>query len=35
MDSLLRTLDKPALPKFSKQSSFQWVYGLTGQAGSW
>ena len=34
VDSLLRTLNKAALPKFSKQSSMQWAFGLTGQAGS-
>ncbi|GLC46571.1 hypothetical protein PLESTB_001619700 [Pleodorina starrii] len=32
--SLLRSLNIPSLPKFRRDSSFQWVYGLTGQAGS-
>ncbi|GIL54873.1 hypothetical protein Vafri_10566, partial [Volvox africanus] len=32
--SLLRSLKLPSLPKFRRNSQFQWVYGLTGQAGS-
>ncbi|GIM14536.1 hypothetical protein Vretimale_17447, partial [Volvox reticuliferus] len=32
--SLLRSLKLPSLPKFRRDSQFQWVYGLTGQAGS-
>lgn len=34
VDSVLRTLNRTTLPKLHPQSSMQWVYGLTGQAGS-
>ncbi|PNW79504.1 hypothetical protein CHLRE_08g358200v5 [Chlamydomonas reinhardtii] len=33
VESLLRTFNKSSLPKFSRESQFQWVFALTGQAG--
>ncbi|KXZ48889.1 hypothetical protein GPECTOR_24g178 [Gonium pectorale] len=32
--SLLRSLNKSSLPKFSRESQYQWVFALTGHAGS-
>lgn len=34
VDSVLRTLNRTTLPKLHPQATMQWVYGLTGQAGS-